>query len=159
TRLASASGDETVRLWHFPSGQLEHQLSGHTAGVNGVAFSPDGMRLASASFDRTVRLWDPDTGDEILTLGGHTGGLTSLAFSPDGPRIVSTSFDGTALLWDARPVRPEDGVEREALALVRRFVPAARSLGEVRERLAADTTIGEAVRRQALTFADTVWPA
>jgi AAA-like domain/WD domain, G-beta repeat len=33
-------------------------LSGHTAAVNGIAFSPDGTRLATASGDRTARVWD-----------------------------------------------------------------------------------------------------
>jgi WD domain, G-beta repeat len=159
TRLASACGDATVGLWHVASGKLERRLIGHTAGVNHVAFTPDGKRLASVSFDRTVRLWDPDTGDDILSLKGHTDGLTGVAFSPDGTRLVTTSLDGTALLWDARPVRPEDSVEREALALVRRLVPERHSCADVLGRVRADTTVGEGVRRKALEFAQTVWTA
>jgi eukaryotic-like serine/threonine-protein kinase len=159
TRLASACGDETVGLWDVASGKLERRLTGHTAGLVAVAFSPDGTRLASASFDRTVRLWDPDTGDEVLSLKGHTGGLTDVAFSPDGTRLVTASHDGTALIWDARPVRPEDGVGREALALVRRLVPEGRSRADVLGRIRADTMIGEAVRREALEFAQAVWAA
>jgi eukaryotic-like serine/threonine-protein kinase len=158
-RLATASGDESLCLFDTASGELVWRSFGHTSGVNAVAFCPDGRRVATASFDRTVRIWDAETGEELLALTGHTGGCLRLAFSPDGTRLVSTARDGTARLWDARPVRPEDGVEREALALVRRLVPTSKSLAEVRQRLEADTRIGEAVRRQALDYADTVWPA
>jgi WD40 repeat protein len=158
-RLAAASGDETLCLYDTASGEVVWQRYGHTSGVNAVAFSPDGRRIATTSFDRTVRVWDASTGEEVLSLTGHTGGGIQLTFSPDGTRLASTSHDRTARLWDARPIRPEDGVERESLAVVRRLVPASHSLAEVRERLAADTRIGEVVRRQALAYAETVWPA
>jgi WD40 repeat protein len=57
TRLASASGDNTVRLWDARDGQPLVTLAGHTNVVAHVTFSPDGTRLASASWDHTVRLW------------------------------------------------------------------------------------------------------
>ena len=61
-RLASASGDKTVRVWDAESGQpLGAPLTGHERIVTSVAFSPDGKRLASASDDKTVRLWDAET--------------------------------------------------------------------------------------------------
>ena len=38
--LASASDDETVRLWDAATGALRGRLKGHTRWVNAVIFSP-----------------------------------------------------------------------------------------------------------------------
>ncbi len=59
-RLASASGDGTVRLWNLKGGQEVLALHGHRARVHGVAFSPDGTSLASVSGDGVVRIWETD---------------------------------------------------------------------------------------------------
>jgi WD40 repeat protein len=56
-RLASASNDQSVRVWDAASGALLFTCSGHTSFVRGVAWSPDGARLASASADYNVRVW------------------------------------------------------------------------------------------------------
>ncbi len=58
TRLASASNDNSVKLWDAATGQELHTLKGHTVPVACVCFGPDGTRLASASFDRTAKVWD-----------------------------------------------------------------------------------------------------
>ena len=100
-RLASASGDETVKVWDAATGQETLTLKGHTGAVKSVAFSPDGKRLASASCDQTVKVWDAATGQETLTLKGHTGVVTGVAFSPDGKRLASASQDRTVKVWDA----------------------------------------------------------
>ena len=64
-RLASASWDNTVKVWDADTGQEVLTLKGHTYIVESVAFSPDGKRLASASDDGTVKVWDADTGQEL----------------------------------------------------------------------------------------------
>ena len=59
-RLATASRDNTVKLWNSATGQEIKTLTGHTDWVRAVSFSPDGKRLATASADKTVRLWRLD---------------------------------------------------------------------------------------------------
>ncbi|KAI4089771.1 MAG: hypothetical protein L6R37_007998, partial [Teloschistes peruensis] len=98
--LASASGDQTVRLWNPTTGQEVQKLEGHTDGVRAVAFSQDGSLLASTSFDRTVRLWNPTTGHEVQKLEGHTDVVSAVAFSRDGSLLASASGDQTVRLWN-----------------------------------------------------------
>ena len=57
-RLASASWDQTIKVWDAATGQEALTLKGHTQIVNTVAFSPDGERIASASADKTIKVWD-----------------------------------------------------------------------------------------------------
>jgi WD40 repeat protein len=67
-RLASASADETVKIWDPSSGECLQTLEGHSGWVNSVAFSHDSARLASASADETVKIWDPSSGKCLQTL-------------------------------------------------------------------------------------------
>jgi WD40 repeat protein len=77
------------------TGQLLHTLSGHTALIFGVAFSPDGSRVATASSDQTVKVWSVETGEELLTLRAPSSdGFASVAFSPDGKVLLAASRDG-----------------------------------------------------------------
>jgi WD40 repeat protein/serine/threonine protein kinase len=101
TRLASASGDQTVKVWDRTSGQELLTLKGHTHAVYGVCFSPDGTRLASASGDQTVKVWDSTSGQELFTFKGHTSPVTAVCFSPDGTRLASASDDHIVKLWSS----------------------------------------------------------
>ena len=56
--LASASKDQTIKLWDVTTGKELATLKGHSGFVISVAFSPDGKTLASGSLDQTIKLWD-----------------------------------------------------------------------------------------------------
>jgi WD40 repeat protein len=101
TRLASASGDKTVKLWDASSGECLQTLKGHSEHVMSVAFSHDSTRLASVSDDSTVKLWDASSGECLQTLEGHSEHVMSVAFSHDSTRLASASGDKTVKLWDA----------------------------------------------------------
>jgi WD40 repeat protein len=148
--LASASADQTVRLWDAASGREVFCLRGHESQVNGVAFSLDGKRLASTGTDRAVRLWDTATGEQLFCLEGHRDTVTEVAFSPDGRRLASGSEDCTVRVWDADSGRAtleitETGAPVTGVA----FTPdgkwlAASTKGGV---VLCDARTGQAVRR------------
>ena len=75
-------------------------LEGHTAAVNGVAFSPDGKTIVSGDQHGRVHLWDIATQTGMGTLEGHTTAVNSVAFSPSGKTVASGGDDGTVLLWN-----------------------------------------------------------
>ncbi|MEG4057666.1 MULTISPECIES: AAA-like domain-containing protein [unclassified Microcoleus] len=98
--LASASDDNTIKLWNLQTQTEIKTLTGHSNEVYSVVFSPDGKTLASASSDKTIKLWNLQTQTEIKTLTGHKDSVNSVAISPDGKTLASASSDKTIKLWN-----------------------------------------------------------
>jgi periodic tryptophan protein 2 len=89
-----------IFMWSVQTGKLLDVLSGHTAPVAGLAFSPMGDQLASASWDRSVRLWSVfgrSRATEPITLSSEA---TALAFRPDGKEICASTLDGQLTFLD-----------------------------------------------------------
>ncbi|MFM6197484.1 MAG: eIF2A-related protein, partial [Planktothrix sp.] len=156
--LASASSDNTVKLWSS-DGRLVKTLEGHQAEVRAVAFSPDGKLIASASFDNTVKLWSSD-GRLVTTLEGHQAEVIAVAFSPDGKLLASASLDKTVKLWNLN----RDELLKHACNWVSDYLknnpnvsdderhlcgiePSATALFLQGEKLAAEGNIEEAVSK------------
>ena len=110
-RLASCSGDGTVRVWDVEERQCVATLSGHTAEVWSCHWHPKNANLlCSTSSDKSVIVWDVERERRLFTLEEHEDTVWCCRFSPDGLLLISTSSDKTAKLWscDQLPIcRPQ----------------------------------------------------
>ena len=97
-----------IRMRYSDDGDWRGEVSGHTSGINSLAFKPNSYLLASGSYDKTIRIWDVEDRDNlrhVRTLRGHTDYVISVAWSPDGSTLASASDDGTVRLWN-----PNNGI-------------------------------------------------
>jgi ribosome assembly protein 4 len=108
SRLASGSGDCTVRFWDVASATPKFTCRGHAHHVLCTAWAPDGKRFASSDKTGEIRLWDPATGKAAGSpLRGHTQWVTCLAWEPlhrngAGERLASSSKDKDVRVWNVR---------------------------------------------------------
>ena len=105
-RLASCSGDFTIRLWDFDVVLQSRDFEGHDGPVWTAAFSPDGTKIVSASGDRTVKVWQRDTDKVLYTITDHTAPVTVAQFSPDGKLIASAGGDKVIRIFNAEDGKP-----------------------------------------------------
>jgi WD40 repeat protein len=104
-RLASASDDETIRIWDRASGAELLRFDSPRDGIPGyrgidcLAFSSDGKLLAGGKADNLV-IWDAATGSQLHYLPWHTNLIQTVAFSPDGKTLASGGLDQEIKLWD-----------------------------------------------------------
>lgn len=91
-----AAGRNARVLFDLGAG-TEKVIDTHVAGIEPVAWSPDGRSLLGVG-DR-LRLWDLATGGEINSFGADNG-ITELSFLPDNRTALSAGSDRLLTLWD-----------------------------------------------------------
>jgi WD40 repeat protein/serine/threonine protein kinase len=102
----TAGGDETLKVWHLPSGRPLRAVTIRKQPNGAGAFSRDGRLFAAAAVregppgDVPLKVWDTATGAERQVLRGHKQSLFCATFSPDGRRLATASFDRTVRVWD-----------------------------------------------------------
>jgi len=61
TKVVTASGDKSVRLWNSLTGKEELKLTDHSSPVRCAAFSPDGTKVASGGMSNTTLIHNIST--------------------------------------------------------------------------------------------------
>src|SRR5690606_29532695 len=109
--IASASEDQTVKVWGIPEGGVKSNLSeplvdlhGHQKTVTLLRFHPTANNvLASASGDQTIKLWDIEKGCEISTLNDvHDQLIQDIVWDYTGAAYATSSKDKNVRIMDAR---------------------------------------------------------
>ena len=98
-RVASASADDTIRVWNPRNGREVQQFNSCTLHFSNLAFSPDGKMLAIGRWDGKVIISLSDSIIWTSVFEGHTGPVTSVAFHPKLPILASVSTDGNLRIW------------------------------------------------------------
>jgi len=94
-----ASGDITARiyLWDTKTGKKLREFprdKGHTKGIIGIAFSPDGTKIATVGNDDVIKVWKTAGGNPIGTILGAGANLYGIAYTPSGSILTGTIADG-----------------------------------------------------------------
>ncbi|MCC7375737.1 MAG: protein kinase [Verrucomicrobiales bacterium] len=99
--LATACMDQRLRVWDLATSTLVWESSPLAAGVESVAYSPDGRFLASTTWSvQSVWIWDARTGERVMELGATRGGYSwSVRFSPDGRHLVAALGSDGLAVW------------------------------------------------------------
>jgi len=99
-QIATASDDETIRIWDAATGrELRAIRTGSVA--RSLSYSPDGKRLAYAQSRDLIRILDSDTGKEVSRIASRGPAVLCVAFSPDGRSLAGGDDRGNVTLFDA----------------------------------------------------------
>ncbi|ORE01013.1 WD40 repeat-like protein [Rhizopus microsporus var. microsporus] len=87
------TGQGTIKVYDYPSFELQLNLRGHTANCYCVEVDPTSKYLAVGSADALVTLWDTRTFQCVRAFEELTWPVRTLGFSFDGQFIASASED------------------------------------------------------------------
>ncbi|MBC8003019.1 MAG: hypothetical protein H7X97_10575 [Opitutaceae bacterium] len=95
--LATASSDNTVKLWDPQSGNLRQTISGHSDGVKGLYFLDGGRTILTVDGANTLRSWESGTGKLKRTIEGFQESLWGVQVTADGTALATGTSNRKAL--------------------------------------------------------------
>jgi len=98
--VATTCSDHSIKIWNPTTGTCDAVLSGHTAEVHDVTWSPSGVELVSASRDGLVFVWDAKSGTRLRGLVGHPAAVLACAWASSG-LIATGDAEGHLIVWNA----------------------------------------------------------
>ncbi|MGH7227431.1 MAG: WD40 repeat domain-containing protein, partial [Gemmataceae bacterium] len=105
-RTLAAVGGYTINLWDMASQRRLHPPGGHEAGLQSMAFFPNGKRLVSADYDHGMIVWDIASGRSLAQRKNNTY-AASLTVEGDGETVRYAGYDVAVHRWNLRTLRDE----------------------------------------------------
>jgi WD40 repeat protein len=97
-RLASASVDNTVKVWNAENGRLIQNFEGQP--FHAAAFSPNGKYILTGEDGRAV-IWIAGEGTRVMAVRHASGdAVRSVDFHSSGRYVALAGEDGTARIWE-----------------------------------------------------------
>lgn len=109
--IASASEDNTVKVWQIPDGGLNKPmteaiitLEGHSKRVGIIAWHPSALNiLLSAGCDNVICVWNVGTGELVYQLSdAHPDLIYSVSWNKDGSALCTVCKDKALRIIDPR---------------------------------------------------------
>lgn len=113
SKIASASRDDTIKIWDTSTGSCLLNLNCFSTGIESVKFSADGSKIAALLADGNFKIWDASTGSLLLNLVYspakegrflhlvfYPAEIESFYFSADGSTIGAYLRDDTFRIWE-----------------------------------------------------------
>jgi WD40 repeat protein len=98
TRLAIAETSALIQIWDTTIADFQHTIDPDVdAGVDAIAWSPDGSYLAATMSDYNVRIWDMSTYQLVATLENRVP--STVAWSPSGDQLAVAS-EYNIVVWE-----------------------------------------------------------
>ena len=118
--LASASADETVKLWRVSDGVRLDTLNQPQGEMSSVLFTKDGEHIIAAGKDKRIHLWRfvsqrrAGTESTACTRGSRTRRRSAgIALSADGKHLLSAADDRSLKLWSVPDLTLEHAYEAQ----------------------------------------------
>ncbi|CAD6195339.1 unnamed protein product [Caenorhabditis auriculariae] len=98
-KLASCSGDMTIKVWSVPDKTCLQTLVGHPSAVFRIIFLNNDFQILSADSGGILKIWTLKNGECEASFDAHTDKIWSLDTNSEESEFVTAGSDGRIAIW------------------------------------------------------------